>query len=715
MASNSVFTAEKTEIGEIESFSVRRTGWDTWDASLPWESLADCVQVLTQAYAMPPGSIARGTVYQVQNIYDNYRPQSILQWLDTQDRTYVLSLYYDELPTLTAVLADLADDNDEALDLDLSKLTRIKPGNRFDLQLAQAVKNEETELSKAISESVASEIPDESSPVGSATASAIRARVERSTGLNVLDFGAVGNGVVDDTAALQSAISAAAPGQSVIFPATGAGGYYFTSETLLVTTPNIRLVGQPRDGYAVAVRSTAATMIEVKTTGFVLEDLGLIGNGGLNGEGSTVNGLVFYGDVDGNIDANLRGATLQGLNVAVRSRGRNLIVDGAQTLVSNCLSGFVVDGPDGAYHTGPNSSQIRGLSFFGIRFHNIGVNSTTSCIQVLPASKLLHAFITGCYHDSNGLGKFLKVTGTVADPCKGITATGNKHTELSGDAYDLTYVTNSFVSNAHILAWAGVGGNTASAVVLNNCDTVVVSDILGVQLGGDGVYARNSTKVQVSGVRFRTLGGDGFDIDSTNSMVSLLDVSVEGAGGYGVNGSPSDSKLRGYEFRSCTLGRFNSSTLTPDQIFVSAQDFLSITGTPNLIGVPGAGYPGSWQFDSAATEQVTAAVGMLPADWGSFNIVVMWASTSVGTGNVVWQISRSNLINGQLPSSGAASNNSTQAASGVSGRVLEFTAVSDLPRPVNPLAIRVARAATDVSDTYGDDAALIGIRLVRAG
>lgn len=166
MASNSVFTAEKTEIGEIESFSVRRTGWDTWDASLPWESLADCIQVLTQAYAMPPGSIARGTVYQVQNIYDNYRPQSILQWLDTQDRTYVLSLYYDELPTLTSVLADLADDNDEALDLDLSKLTRIKPGNRFDLQLAQAVKNEDTELSKAVQE-IGAEAGAEAAPVQS--------------------------------------------------------------------------------------------------------------------------------------------------------------------------------------------------------------------------------------------------------------------------------------------------------------------------------------------------------------------------------------------------------------------------------------------------------------------------------------------------------------------------------------------------------------------
>lgn len=121
MASNSVFTADKTEIGEIDSFSVRRTGWETWDASLPWDSLADCVQVLTQAYAMPPGSIARGSVYQVQTIPDNYRPQSILQWLDTEDKTYVLSLYYDELPSLASVLSDLATFEGIPLDLDATE------------------------------------------------------------------------------------------------------------------------------------------------------------------------------------------------------------------------------------------------------------------------------------------------------------------------------------------------------------------------------------------------------------------------------------------------------------------------------------------------------------------------------------------------------------------------------------------------------------------
>lgn len=53
---------------------------------------------------------------------------------------------------------------------------------------------------------------------------------------NVLDFGAVGNGVADDTAAIQAAINASV---DVYFPA----GTYLTSSTLIVDTGNQSLIG----------------------------------------------------------------------------------------------------------------------------------------------------------------------------------------------------------------------------------------------------------------------------------------------------------------------------------------------------------------------------------------------------------------------------------------------------------------------------------------
>lgn len=54
-----------------------------------------------------------------------------------------------------------------------------------------------------------------------------------------LDFGAVGDGVADDTAAIQAAIDAS-PGRQIFFPA----GKYLITSTLNITSPNTRLVGE---------------------------------------------------------------------------------------------------------------------------------------------------------------------------------------------------------------------------------------------------------------------------------------------------------------------------------------------------------------------------------------------------------------------------------------------------------------------------------------
>jgi hypothetical protein len=69
-----------------------------------------------------------------------------------------------------------------------------------------------------------------------------------STGVqNVRNYGATGNGTTDDRAAIQRALDAARPGESVYFPA----GTYFIRATLAVRTSNVRVYG---DGDASTVR-----------------------------------------------------------------------------------------------------------------------------------------------------------------------------------------------------------------------------------------------------------------------------------------------------------------------------------------------------------------------------------------------------------------------------------------------------------------------------
>lgn len=60
--------------------------------------------------------------------------------------------------------------------------------------------------------------------------------------ISVKDFGAVGNGSTDDTAAIQAALNAAQPFQTVFFP----NGVYIISNELVIGTDNILITGNAR-------------------------------------------------------------------------------------------------------------------------------------------------------------------------------------------------------------------------------------------------------------------------------------------------------------------------------------------------------------------------------------------------------------------------------------------------------------------------------------
>jgi hypothetical protein len=105
--------------------------------------------------------------------------------------------------------------------------------------------------------------------------------------VSVTDFGAVGDGVTDDTAAIQAAIDHAGSSQTiskdVFFPA----GEYVTSSTLNITTNHIRLIGDSLAGYAAT--SLASTIIQSSAANIVYINPSAQG-------GVEIEGISFKGD-----------------------------------------------------------------------------------------------------------------------------------------------------------------------------------------------------------------------------------------------------------------------------------------------------------------------------------------------------------------------------------------------------------------------------------
>lgn len=380
--------------------------------------------------------------------------------------------------------------------------------------------------------------------------------------VNVRDFGAKGDGTTDDTTAIQTAIDSALPGSTVYFPSTGSGAWYQTTSSLSVTTPNLRFLGQPRDGYAVSVRPSAANIavIVVKQAGFVFQDMAIIGDGGATTGSPTVTGIDLYGSTNADVDCAIIGATLQRCLIGVLIRGRNAAV--VRTLFSGCVRAVVIDGLS-PFHTGAGAGNgNRGNTIENCRFHGTG----TAAVDVTSTAKVRHMLIAGNYFDSNSAGTHVRATGTSSSAHEKLTIRDNKSAEVSAVVYSLTYVNNSTIDGLDIMGDTTTR-NSANGLELNNCNTMIVRNVFGVQLGGGGVYARNCSSLMLEGIKWRVLGmggqpgAHGFDVDATNARCSFTGLRVEQTTGWGFSGSPTDSSMSNHQFLACALGGIDSTTL----------------------------------------------------------------------------------------------------------------------------------------------------------
>lgn len=305
---------------------------------------------------------------------------------------------------------------------------------------------------------------------------------------NVRNYGATGNGSTDDRAAIQKALDAALPGDSVYFPA----GTYRISGSINVHTSSVRVYGDG-DTSIITGDTTAGDMMVLYNSGSMngvrVDLLHFIGsrvfdknvNQGsglaLNGvTGTVVTSCTFEGCGSALSESNTSGgSTLNGCQI--RDWGRvGLFLNGGDNVQNTTFAQHDPNGSDqvtshGIYiHSGANNCTVQGCSFSGVRYYAIqlyGQSGGTTISNIL---------ISGNQFSDNAQDIAVETAGPTIS---GITITGNSFYRTKGKSVILKEGTgihvdsNQFydmINGAVVLGnWAPYdAGASLSSVTVNN-------------------------------------------------------------------------------------------------------------------------------------------------------------------------------------------------------------------------------------------------------
>lgn len=256
-------------------------------------------------------------------------------------------------------------------------------------------------------------------PGGTRTVSTLKSYLANNAVFNVKDFGAVGDGATDDTAAVQAALDAVPARGRVVFP----DGTYIISGLLTVPTDYVTLTGHAKikaqDGAQFVTMLTASGR-----TGVVIEDLEFDANKAGRAAGQT--GALSCLNVGATTDCVVR-------NVTVRN---SLGFGGASTVAISASGG---------------AARLR-LS--GVRCLDCGDSATN-----LPSDGIFvrgdHCIIENCYARNVTDTAFVlegcnhsRITNVTADSCTAIAAISNDTAaDCVGNAIDGVTGTSDYVGS----------------------------------------------------------------------------------------------------------------------------------------------------------------------------------------------------------------------------------------------------------------------------
>ena len=383
--------------------------------------------------------------------------------------------------------------------------------------------------------------------------------------ISVKDFGAVGNGIVDDTTAFQNAILTSVSSGSVIF--VPAGNYLITDTLNIPSYTQISGEHTYSIGYSYSVSPKGSIITFAPTTAkslfvasgtppfgtfrsaYCLENLAIIGNS-TNSTGNSIYAI----DADQVIDSLFRNLSVQNFRVGIRVSGSINNRFEFCSVNANYISAIQYDGntsttdvweqcylslaPTGVQANGSNLS-IRFSNCIFESFDNYGVNLDKECFAWE---------FDNCYGENipatvNANGAMFRVgyIGTVSSPSLRITVIGgyyggNNATPLTGNCFDFDDVSGANITGVFTARYAYSVRTTANtvngsitvyglnAIQQTGITTGVANKIQGAFANGilnTGVLGQNSYFKEVNTDTIKALDGNGSQIQLSGAIIRL--------------------------------------------------------------------------------------------------------------------------------------------------------------------------------------------------
>jgi len=325
---------------------------------------------------------------------------------------------------------------------------------------------------------------------------------------NVKAFGAVGDGVTDDTTAIANAITAAGEGQTVYFPP----GTYITDTMVIGQATNVRGAGP------------AATIIKPKagTTGELLD---------VHGSAAIKYNLIIEG-----FALDLTGFdTLDGIAIDnnYNSIFHDIRIDGGASAIN-------VGGDSGVHYTVLQHIDIVDPHEYGLEIdadHTGEMKYTDIDIRVTDAEITLTAYVylhkvlasgaggqyfdhIWCNRSAGTVNNGFYATSSEQDTILSIVMSQSMFDNVNGSGYPLRLNNVKQFSGDQLWLYDGSAGGTA-VVYVSGGGLHRISDSFLSSSAGAGLYLRNVAGMQVYGNRIN-VETHHFDLDDANPCSNLV-------------------------------------------------------------------------------------------------------------------------------------------------------------------------------------------------